>query len=344
MGKKKSKKKQVMADESETKKDPQVSEESAAENGSKPDVPPPAAFTLMPDKNGKDATAPEDAVDLSDKVKQMFVRKDSELVEPDAFAAAFHGSGAVNYTPDEAPPATPTAAKEDAGNDVDADPAALPSFVHTDETRAASHAKLRAYEATRRASYATKLSSSGIYWQAVRDMCHDSIAETVRAEQVFKGCVHLNDVYATFLEASSDNMLNDAGLPVLDARRRKKLEESRSPAAKSPKKGDDHPDGADTETADNNEEAKADAPEKKEQSGTGGVLDSLFVSQRAMSAKFAEFSAFIEQDAVPEIAKIKESLVMQVEIFEKLGDAIVENMEAAEKEVADAWSECIAGG
>ena len=350
MGKKKAKKKQVMADESETKKDPQVGEESAAENGSKPDVPPPAAFTLMPDKNGKDATAPEDAVDLSNKVKQMFIRKDSELVEPDAFAAAFHGSGAVNYTPDEAPPATPTAAaKDDAGNDADADPAALPStpspsFVHTDETRAASHAKLRAYEATRRASYATKLSSSGIYWQAVRDMCHDSIAETVRAEQVFKGCVHLNDVYATFLEASSDNMLNDAGLPVLDARRRKKLEESRSPAAKSPKKGDDHPDGADTETADNNEEAKADAPEKKEQSGTGGVLDSLFVSQRAMSAKFAEFSAFIEQDAVPEIAKIKESLVMQVEIFEKLGDAIVENMEAAEKEVADAWSECIAGG
>jgi hypothetical protein len=155
---------------------------------------------------------------------------------------------------------------------------------------------------------------------------------------VFKGCVHLNDVYATFLEASSDNMLNDAGLPVLDARRRKKLEELRSPAAKSPKKGDDH-DGDDTETADNNEDAKADASEKKEQSGTGGVLDTLFVSQRAMSAKFAEFSAFIEQDAVPEIAKIKESLVMQVEIFEKLGDAIVENMEAAEKEVADAWSE-----
>ena len=286
-----------------------------------------------------------DGVDgLSDKVKSMFVKKESDLVEPAAFAEAFHGSGSVNYTPEAEVPSTPTApkeTKEEDDGDVTEDPTAdaLPStpsssFPHTDETRAASHAKLRAYEATRRASYATKLSSSRIYWQSVRDMCHDSIAETVRAEQTFKGFVHLNDGYATFLQASADNMLDDGGMPVLDARRRKKLEELRSPAGKGKKvlSGDEntHNDAAEKEDS-------ADAGENN--SDTGGVLDSLFVSQSAMSEKFVQFSKFIEEDAVPEIAKIKESLVMQVEIFEKLGDAIVDNMEAAEKEVADAWGE-----
>ena len=317
-------------------------------------VPPPlSAFRTMTDdtevKTTEEPKEPSPAgEELSDKVKSMFVKKESDLVEPAAFAEAFHGSGSVNYNPEQAEaPSTPTAlkeAKEKDDGEVTEDPAAdalppTPSspFAHTDETRAASHAKLRAYEATRRASYATKLSSSRIYWQSVRDMCHDSIAETVRAEQTFKGFVHLNDGYATFLQASSDNMLDDGGMPVLDARKRKKLEELRSPAGKAKKVlgGDEntHDDAAEK----TDKEDSADAGENN--SDTGGVLDSLFASQSAMSEKFVQFSKFIEEDAVPEIAKIKESLVMQVDIFEKLGDAIVDNMEAAEKEVADAWGE-----
>ena len=331
---------------------PTTPQDSSEENGKasaaiadKKEEPAPAEEQQEPSKDVEENSGGVDG--LSDKVKSMFVKKESDLVEPAAFAEAFHGSGSVNYTPEAEAPSTPTAPKEtkekDDG-DVTEDPSAdaLPStpsssFAHTDETRAASHAKLRAYEATRRASYATKLSSSRIYWQSVRDMCHDSIAETVRAEQTFKGFVHLNDGYATFLQASADNMLDDGGMPVLDARRRKKLEELRSPAGKGKKvlSGDEnnHDDAA--EKAD--KEDSADAGENN--SDTGGVLDSLFASQSAMSEKFVQFSKFIEEDAVPEIAKIKESLVMQVDIFEKLGDAIVDNMEAAEKEVADAWGE-----
>ena len=289
--------------------------------------------------------------ELSDKVKSMFVKKESDLVEPAAFAEAFHGSGSVDYNPEQAEaPSTPTALKEakekDDGAEVTEDPAAdalppTPSspFAHTDETRAASHAKLRAYEATRRASYATKLSSSRIYWQSVRDMCHDSIAETVRAEQTFKGFVHLNDGYATFLQASSDNMLDDGGMPVLDARKRKKLEELRSPTGKKVPSGDENTPDDDDAAEVAEKEDSADTGEKNSDAATGGVLDSLFASQSAMSEKFLQFAKFVEEDAVPEIAKIKESLVMQVDIFEKLGDAIVDNMEAAEKDVADAWGE-----
>jgi hypothetical protein len=340
----------------EEKESGDANKESTEENGKasaaisdEKEEPAPAEEQQESSEDAVEEEANGDGVDgLSDKVKSMFVKKESDLVEPAAFAEAFHGSGSVNYTPDAEAPSTPTAPSKgkDAG-EVAEDPAAdaLPStpsssFAHTDETRAASHAKLRAYEATRRASYATKLSSSRIYWQSVRDMCHDSIAETVRAEQTFKGFVHLNDGYATFLQASAENMLDDGGMPVLDARRRKKLEEVRSPAGKTKKvsSGDEnaHDDAAGaTEKADKDD--STDAGEKD--SDTGGVLDSLFASQSAMSEKFVQFSKFIEEDAVPEIAKIKESLVMQVDIFEKLGDAIVENMEAAEKEVADAWGE-----
>lgn len=308
--------------------------------------PAPAEEQQEPSKDVEEEEENGDGVDgLSDKVKSMFVKKESDLVEPAAFAEAFHGSGSVNYTPDAEAPPTPTpATKGKDDGEVAEDPTAdaLPStpsssFAHTDETRAASHAKLRAYEATRRASYATKLSSSRIYWQSVRDMCHDSIAETVRAEQTFKGFVHLNDGYATFLQASADNMLDDGGMPVLDARRRKKLEELRSPAGKAKKVLSGHENTHDDDAEKVGKEDSADAGENN--SDTGGVLDSLFASQSAMSEKFVQFSKFIEEDAVPEIAKIKESLVMQVDIFEKLGDAIVDNMEAAEKEVADAWGE-----
>ena len=238
--------------DAKTTEEPKVDEEvSAGAAAADDDDVPTTPQDSSPEENGKASAAPAeeesskdaeesgDGVDgLSDKVKSMFVKKEGDLVEPAAFAEAFHGSGSVNYTPDAEAPSTPTAPSKEKDDDEGAeDPAdaadALPStpsssFVHTDETRAASHAKLRAYEATRRASYATKLSSSRIYWQSVRDMCHDSIAETVRAEQTFKGFVHLNDGYATFLQAASDNMLDDGGMPVLDARRRKKLEELRS--------------------------------------------------------------------------------------------------------------------
>ena len=319
-------------------------------------VPPPlSAFRTMTDdtevKTTEEPKEPSPAgEELSDKVKSMFVKKESDLVEPAAFAEAFHGSGSVNYNPEQAEaPSTPTAlkeAKEKDDGEVTEDPAAdalppTPSspFAHTDETRAASHAKLRAYEATRRASYATKLSSSRIYWQSVRDMCHDSIAETVRAEQTFKGFVHLNDGYATFLQASSDNMLDDGGMPVLDARKRKKLEELRSPTGKKVPSGDENTPEDDDAAEVAEKEDSADTAEKNSDAATGGVLDSLFASQSVMSEKFLQFAKFVEEDAVPEIAKIKESLVMQVDIFEKLGDAIVDNMEAAEKDVADAWGE-----
>jgi hypothetical protein len=366
-----------MTDDSETKvtEEPKVDEkeESASSTATKDakesggasedaDAPTPTPLQKdSPKENGKAPTTVQenggegggDKVDglLSDKVKSMFIKKESDLVEPDAFAEAFHGSGAVNYIPDAKAPSTPIASKgkDDGGktteeDPADEDPADLPptpssSFARTDESRAASHAKLRAYEATRRASYATKLSSSRIYWQAVRDMCDDSIAETIRAEQMFKGLVHLNDGYAIFLKASSDNMLDDGGMPVLDVRRRKKLEEARSPAGKTKKE----PSGDNTDDAEAAEKGDKDDPEEKAGEGnlntSGGVLDSLCASQGAMSEKFAQFSKFLEEDAVPQIAKIKESLVMHVAIFKELGDAVVDNMEAAEKDVADAWGE-----
>ena len=314
---------------------------------------------------------------LSDKVRQMFIKRDSELVEPDSFTEAFSGSGAVSYSPDKAAvQSTDAEAVDEEDTDI-AEPTSTSSpqlrtssssSVHTDETRAEAHNKLRAYECARRSSYQTKLSSSSIYWRSVHDLCHQSIAETKRAEQMFRGCGHLNGVYATFLQASCDDLLDDHGLPVTDARKKKKLQELRSPSPKknekkgsaaevneaatsddgdSKDKGDKSPkmkvppsSAFDTSAKDTKHD---DAGSKDEEdctsSDASGIFDPLYQAHGLMSKQFAEFANFIEEEALPEVVKIKESLLMQVVMMEKLGDAVLENLEAAEADVAEYWSE-----
>ena len=53
--------------------------------------------------------------------------------------------------------------------------------------RAATHDKLRAYEAKRRAAYESKLQSSALYWHAFRTLMHDSVLESRKADLLVRG-------------------------------------------------------------------------------------------------------------------------------------------------------------
>ena len=224
-----------------------------------------------------------------------------------------------------------------------------PSLPVSNASRTASLSKLRAYEAARRSAYRTKLASSSLYWRSFRELLHASIEETERAEQILKASAESNTAYAISLRAAHNDTLDEQGRPVVDPKKRKKLMEGRERRREKASAG---PAGTllaspESETDDGGKSKSAAAavsklhvPDKSF-SGTGnGILDALVESQGVMADRFAEYAKYVYDEAVPEIVEIRQALVMEVTLMEKMGDAIQEDLDAAEREVHDAWGEC----
>jgi hypothetical protein len=228
---------------------------------------------------------------------------------------------------------------------VDLPPTAT-SLPVTDESRTTSLSKLRAYEAARRSAYKSKLASSSLYWRSFRELLHSSIEETERAEQIFKASAESNTAYAISLRAAHNDTLDEQGRPVVDPKKRKKLIEGRE---KRREKASAGPAGTLTaeESSDKGKKtaatSKLHVPDKsfdRQSSAKGdGILDALIESQGKLADRFSEYAKYVYDEAVPEIVEIRQALVMEVTLMEKLGDAIQEELDAAEQEVHDAWSE-----
>ena len=86
--------------------------------------------------------------------------------------------------------------------------------------------------------------------------------------------------------------------------------------------------------------SKLHVPDKSFSGRGNGILDALVESQGVMADRFAEYAKYVYDEAVPEIVEIRQALVMEVTLMEKMGDAIQEDLDAAEREVHDAWGEC----
>ena len=249
-----------------------------------------------------------------------------------------------------------------AENDGDEQPAGAPktpsidlppiatSLPVTNASRTASLSKLRAYEAARRSAYKTKLASSSLYWRSFRELLHASIEETERAEQILKASAESNTAYAISLRAAHNDTLDEQGRPVVDPKKRKKLMEGRERRREKASAGpagtlltsleSETDDGGKSKSAAATAVSKLHVPDKSF-SGTGnGILDALVESQGIMADRFAEYAKYVYDEAVPEIVEIRQALVMEVTLMEKMGDAIQEDLDAAEREVHDAWSEC----
>ena len=249
-----------------------------------------------------------------------------------------------------------------AENDGDGQPAGAPktpsidlppiatSLPVTNASRTASLSKLRAYEAARRSAYKTKLASSSLYWRSFRELLHASIEETERAEQILKASAESNTAYAISLRAAHNDTLDEQGRPVVDPKKRKKLMEGRERRREKASAGpagtlltsleSETDDGGKSKSAAATAVSKLHVPDKSF-SGTGnGILDALVESQGIMADRFAEYAKYVYDEAVPEIVEIRQALVMEVTLMEKMGDAIQEDLDAAEREVHDAWSEC----
>lgn len=225
-------------------------------------------------------------------------------------------------------------------------PPTATSLPVTNESRTTSLSKLRAYEAARRSAYKTKLASSSLYWRSFRELLHSSIEETERAEQIFKASAESNTAYAISLRAAHNDTLDEQGRPVVDPKKRKKLMEGREKRREKASAGPAGTLAAEESTSDDKGSSSSsklhvsDKSFERQSSANGnGILDALIESQGVMADRFAEYAKYAFDEAVPEIVEIRQALVMEVTLMEKLGDAIQEELDAAEREVHDAWSE-----
>ena len=292
----------------------------------------------QPDQNGAETEAPSDpepaeekndestgvGEELAAKVDEMKVSEDDETNDTgDGVAPA-----EIHKTPGIDLPPTAT------------------SLPVTNESRTTSLSKLRAYEAARRSAYKSKLASSSLYWRSFRELLHSSIEETERAEQIFKASAESNTAYAISLRAAHNDTLDEQGRPVVDPKKRKKLMEGREKRREKASAGPAGTLAAEESTSDDKGSSSSsklhvsDKSFERQSSAKGnGILDALIESQGIMADRFAEYAKYAFDEAVPEIVEIRQALVMEVTLMEKLGDAIQEELDSAEREVHDAWSE-----
>ena len=260
--------------------------------------------------------------ELAAKANEMKVSEDDETKDTEDAAAA-----EIQKTPSIDLPPTAT------------------SLPVTNESRTTSLSKIRAYEAARRSAYKSKLASSSLYWRSFRELLHSSIVETERAEQIFKASAESNTAYAISLRAAHNDTLDEQGRPVVDPKKRKKLMEGREKRREKASAGPAGTLAAEESTSDDKGSSSSklhvsDKSFERQSSAKGnGILDALIESQGIMADRFAEYAKYVYDEAVPEIVEIRQALVMEVTLMEKLGDAIQEELDAAEREVHDAWSE-----
>ena len=309
--------------------------EDAVESEAPSDPPAPEEEGKNDEEEPKEDTADDDGGDdaLAAKVDSMEVSEDGDK-DATADDGDEHGKQPAGV------PKTPS---------IDLPPIAT-SLPVTNASRTASLSKLRAYEAARRSAYKTKLASSSLYWRSFRELLHASIEETERAEQILKASAESNTAYAISLRAAHNDTLDEQGRPVVDPKKRKKLMEGRERRREKASAGpagtlltsleSETDDGGKSKSAAATAVSKLHVPDKSF-SGTGnGILDALVESQGIMADRFAEYAKYVYDEAVPEIVEIRQALVMEVTLMEKMGDAIQEDLDAAEREVHDAWSEC----
>ena len=312
----------------------------------------------QPDQNCAETEAPSDPESAEEKNDEGTGGGEEE--EPkDTAAAASHGEKAEDEeltakvdemkvseddeTNDTGDGVAPAEIQKTPGIDL---PPTATSLPVTNESRTTSLSKLRAYEAARRSAYKSRLASSSLYWRSFRELLHSSIEETERAEQIFKASAESNTAYAISLRAAHNDTLDEQGRPVVDPKKRKKLMEGRE---KRREKASAGPAGtlaaAEESTSDDKGSSSSsklhvsDKSFERQSSAKGnGILDALIESQGIMADRFAEYAKYAFDEAVPEIVEIRQALVMEVTLMEKLGDAIQEELDSAEREVHDAWS------
>lgn len=106
-----------------------------------------------------------------------------------------------------------------------------PFLAEMHQKRSETHSKLRAYEAKRRTAYESKLQSSSLYWRAFRTLMHDSLLETQKADALLRGWTHASEVYEMNMRSVGEWCIDEKGVPVTDAKKKKKIFDAQEASA-----------------------------------------------------------------------------------------------------------------
>lgn len=198
--------------------------------------------------------------------------------------------------------------------------------------RTAWHNKLRAYEANRRSSHATKITSSSLYWRSFRALIHSSVEETKRAERMIRANITADATYAQYMKAAFLNILNDDGTPILDEKRKQRaLKERENESSGGGGVASPSSNAAISPTS------KSFGTSATSSDPRSSLLKSLMDSHSVMADRFDESASLMEKEILPQLVKLREKLEEEVKVHETLGNAFLEYLEGADNAVIETW-------
>ena len=195
--------------------------------------------------------------------------------------------------------------------------------------RSKAHYKLRCYESRRRTAYGSKLTSSSLYWRSFRELVHLSLKETMRAERIVSAHAIATEDFAIHMKAIHNNTLDNQYRPVTNKNILKDMMKSKRKMRKDEQQKNFKL--GDMEAVENMDEVAK----------SGKMLSSILESQSILSDRYEECAASLKDDVSVEVINLRQQLEKQINSMQSLGDAILECLEAAEKQVERTWGKFI---
>ena len=205
------------------------------------------------------------------------------------------------------------------------------------DERTISHEKLRSYEANRRSVYESKLHSSSTYWYSFRKMLECSLEETKRVELLIRAAVLADANYANHLKAAVDGMLLPDGSPISPSQQPTMKESSRHATSTHSNKCEDTLVTSPTSPPRNS----VSSPTEVMANNNNNICSPFEKCLREISFRFGEEATLMQKGVVTQIINLREKLEKDVSSMVRLGNVIHEEMNAAEENVKDSWSECL---
>lgn len=166
---------------------------------------------------------------------------------------------------------------------------------------------LEKWEKERRTDYAVLLESNSSTWKGSIDFLDEGVREIARSERLVLGAAMADKIFSEAMHAiSHDTYIDDDGNAVTDIRKQNKLMGSRE-----------------------DEWMPTD------------MLGSVVEEKTRLGAKFGDNAEWGLTEIGKELTVFREEMEAEVAGIAKMGDSLLREMEASEKEVQATWGECL---
>lgn len=179
------------------------------------------------------------------------------------------------------------------------------------------------FETKRRSIHHSKLEAIRFRWRSLLSILHEGLQETQRSERLVVGFARANQVYASAMEATYDDTIEG----LLDC----SLANSTEGASSS-----DY-ELSHTSTEINIEDDSATLNESTAEDLLGGTLSSVIESQSSVAEQFAKDAILMSMGVGKDITSLRSEFKTSIDKVERLGNAVIAELENIEEQVAEAW-------